>query len=87
MLLSKETHFWRPLLLILVQDVTYHNCATCGTIMWVEAEAFQGMMIVKTGTVDDADMLNKATIVQEIYCKDRPESIAELARVTHKEAS
>lgn len=55
--------------------------------MWVEAEAFQGMMIVKTGTVDDADLLDKATIVQEIYCKDRPESIAELAGVTHKEAS
>lgn len=67
--------------------MTYHNCATCGTIMWVEAEAFQGMMIVKTGTVDDADLLNKATIVQEIYCKDRPESIAELAGVTHKQSS
>lgn len=67
--------------------MTYHNCATCGTIMWVEIAAAPGMKIVKTGTIDDQDALNNAKPVQEIYCKDRPESIAALANVEHKEAA
>lgn len=73
--------------LIADQDVTYHNCATCGTIMWVEIAAAPGMKIVKTGTIDDQDALNSAKPVQEIYCKDRPESIAALANVEHKDAA
>lgn len=53
--------------------------------MWVEAEAFPGMMIVKSGTFDDQDVLDKATPAQEIYCKDRPAGIAELAGIPHKD--
>jgi hypothetical protein len=55
--------------------------------MWVEIAAAPGMKIVKTGTIDDQDALNSAKPVQEIYCKDRPESIAALANVEHKDAA
>lgn len=73
--------------LIADQDVTYHNCATCGTIMWVEIAAAPGVKVVKTGTIDDQDALNQAKPVQEIYCKDRPESFAALLGVEHKDAA
>lgn len=69
------------------KQVKYHNCSTCNTIMWVEAEAMQGMMIVKTGTIDDEDALNKAVPVQEIYCVHRPESFGEYPGIAHKEKS
>jgi hypothetical protein len=55
--------------------------------MWVEAAAMDGLKIVKTGTIDDQDALDKSTPVQEIYCKDRPASIAALSGVEHKDAA
>jgi len=55
--------------------------------MWVEAEAMQGLMIVKTGTIDDQNALDKAVPVQEIYCVNRPESFGEYPGITHKEKS
>jgi hypothetical protein len=55
--------------------------------MWVEAAAMDGLKIVKTGTIDDQAALDKSTPVQEIYCKDRPASIAALAGVEHKDAA
>ena len=53
--------------------------------MWVEAEAMQSMMIVKSGTIDDQTALDKAVPVQEIYCVNRPESFAEYPGITHKD--
>lgn len=65
--------------------MTYHNCSTCGTIMYVDAKAFEGMKIIKTGTIDDEEALNKSTPVQEIYCTNRPASIGELPGIPHKD--
>lgn len=53
--------------------------------MYVEAKAFNGMKIVKTGTIDDEDALDKSTPVQEIYCEERPASIGELPGILHKD--
>jgi hypothetical protein len=55
--------------------------------MWVDIAAMPGMTVVKTGTIDDQDALNQAKPVQEIYCKDRPESFAALVGVAHKDAA
>jgi len=55
--------------------------------MWVEIAAAKGFRVVKTGTIDDQDALDQAKPVQEIYCKDRPESIAALVGVEHKDAA
>jgi hypothetical protein len=55
--------------------------------MWVEIAAMEGLTVVKTGTIDDQDVLDKSTPVQEIYCKDRPASTAALAGVEHKDAA
>lgn len=69
------------------KDVTYHDCSTCGTIMWVEAEAFAGVHIVKAGTVDDKDALDKMKVQQEIFCKDRPDCFTALSGVDQKDVS
>lgn len=69
------------------KDVTYHQCASCGTIMWVEVDAMPGIKIVKTGTIDDEDALKNATPALEMYCKDRPGSIGELTGIEHKLAA
>ena len=69
------------------KNVTYHNCGKCGTIMWVEGEAFSGIRILKTGTIDDQEVLDKAVPVQEIYCSRRPASVKELEGIDHKEIS
>lgn len=55
--------------------------------MWVEIAAAPGMKIVKTGTIDDQDALDGAKPVQEIYCKNRPDSIAALLGVEHKDGA
>jgi hypothetical protein len=70
-----------------IKDVTYHSCATCGTTMWVDAAAMDGLKIVKTGTIDDQNVLDNAKPVQEIYCKDRAACFAELPGVDHKDAA
>ena len=67
--------------------MTYHNCATCSTILWVEIAAAPGVKVVKTGTIDDQDALNQVNSVQKIYCKDSPESFAALLGVEHKDAA
>jgi hypothetical protein len=74
-------------LLIAGQDVTYHNCATCGTIMWVEIAAMQGLTVVKTGTIDEEDALNQAKPVTEMYCTRRPASVPEIAGIEHKDTA
>ena len=43
----------------------------CATIMFAEAEAFPGFKIVKGGTVDDQDELNKHKPGSEIYTRNR----------------
>jgi hypothetical protein len=55
--------------------------------MWVEGEAMAGIYIVKTGTIDDKEVLDKAVPVQEIYCSRRPASIAEIAGIPHKDTA
>jgi len=55
--------------------------------MWVEGEAFAGINIVKTGTIDDKEVLDKAVPVQEIYCSRRPESIKAIEGIPQKEGA
>lgn len=46
-----------------------------------------GMMILKTGTIDDKEVLDNAKPVQEIYCSRRPASVGELEGVAHKDVA
>ncbi|KAI7159012.1 hypothetical protein KC316_g7055 [Hortaea werneckii] len=69
------------------KQVAYNNCATCGTIMYIEAEAMPGIYIFKTGTLDDAETLNNLRPGMEIYTKDRPTCFEGLSGVPQKESA
>ncbi|GAB7358971.1 hypothetical protein MBLNU230_g5045t1 [Neophaeotheca triangularis] len=53
------------------KSVTYNNCKTCGTIVYVEVEAMPDIRIVKMGTLDDEAEMAKRVPGMEIYTKDR----------------
>lgn len=61
------------------KNVKYTFCDNCCTLMTVEAEAFEGMIIVKPGTLDDKDAINSSKPTQKLFTKDRPTWCAELA--------
>ncbi|CAD0086415.1 unnamed protein product [Aureobasidium vineae] len=56
------------------KNVTYNYCQNCPTVLFVKAEALDGVNIVKMGTLDDEnvyDNLGKPGL--EIYTKNRPQ--------------
>lgn len=53
------------------KTVTYNNCPICSCLLFVEAEALQGMKIVKLGGIDDKDFVEGLGLPgKEIYCKN-----------------
>ena len=52
-------------------NLQYVSCDVCPTIMYVDAEAFAGVKIVKGGTVDDRDAREAAKPGLELYTKER----------------
>lgn len=52
-------------------NVTYNNCAKCAALLFVEADSVPTAKIVKLGTVDDEDVLQKSRPVSEIWTKHR----------------
>ncbi|KAK5116584.1 hypothetical protein LTR85_009209 [Meristemomyces frigidus] len=68
------------------KDVTYNNCATCGTIMSVNAAAMPDVVILKNGTLDgDAEDACKPGM--EIYTKNRPTCFDAIPGAAQKETS
>ncbi|TKX25725.1 putative glutathione-dependent formaldehyde-activating enzyme-2 [Elsinoe australis] len=53
------------------KNLTYHNCPICSVLLWAEGEALPGVKIVKIGSVDDLEWVEKlGAPKQEIYCKN-----------------
>lgn len=70
------------------KGVTYNNCDNCSSLVFVEAEAMAGVKIVKMGTVDDEDFLNKlGTAESEIFCKNRLAWVKPIPGAEEKEIS
>lgn len=43
----------------------------CSNVMWVRAEALEGLSIMKVGTIDDDDYMNNlGALKAEVYCKN-----------------
>lgn len=68
------------------KTVHYRNCAKCATVMAANADAMPGMIILKGGTVDDPEAINKNKPGVEIYTKDRPEWCTPWSIAAQKEA-
>ena len=55
------------------KNVTYNYCQNCPTVLFVQAEAIDGINIVKMGTIDDEDVYDSlGKPGMEIYTRNRP---------------
>jgi hypothetical protein len=62
-----------------------YACEKCSTIMWVRAEAKPHIRMIRTGTIDDQEMLDNLKPQKELYCSFRPKSFAEYPGIAHEE--
>lgn len=51
--------------------------------MWVRSEGKPGIRLIRTGTIDDAGVLDAMVPSKELYCSLRPKSFAEYPGVVH----
>lgn len=63
--------------------MTGYFCSTCGTTLYRESTAFQGVMFVKAGIFDDATIGARVPQV-ESYLKHRPKWMCALAGAEQK---
>ncbi|KAJ9647101.1 hypothetical protein H2199_002087 [Coniosporium tulheliwenetii] len=54
-------------------DVTLNFCANCGHTIFVtgESEVLRGSIVVKAGTLDDPELLDKMAPAEEIYTEHK----------------
>lgn len=52
------------------KKVTNSFCGTCGNLLFVDVEVFEGMTIVKYGLLDEPSVLDATPPTSEIYCKN-----------------
>jgi hypothetical protein len=70
------------------KNLDYQLCDTCGTIMLCHIGAVPGVVLVKAGTLDDREYLEKhGKPVQEIYTRNRPSWCAEWRGVEQREGA
>ena len=62
-----------------------YACEKCSTIMWVRSEAKPHIRMIRSGTIDDEEMLNNLKPQKELYCSVRPTSFAEYPGIAHSE--
>lgn len=55
--------------------------------MWVEADAMPELKIFKPGTLDDKEVLDKWSVGQEVYTKNRPDCISAFQDAQQKEVT
>jgi hypothetical protein len=53
--------------------------------MWVQSEAKPHIKMIRTGTIDDDEMLNSLKPQRELYCSFRPTSFPEYPGIAHSE--
>ena len=62
-----------------------YACEKCSTLMWVRSEAKPHIRMIRSGTIDDQEMLDKLKPQKELYCSVRPASFAEYPGIAHEE--
>ncbi|QIX01056.1 hypothetical protein AMS68_006573 [Peltaster fructicola] len=65
------------------KSVINHCCSKCLAVVWTEAEAMLPSVILKAGTLDDAEVRNKLKPTAEIYCRNRPAHFEPVPGVPH----
>lgn len=63
--------------------MTSHACEKCSCIMWVKSENKPQIVLIRSGTIDDAEVLDKMVPSKELFCSNRPQSFAEYPEIAH----
>ena len=65
--------------------MTSYSCEKCCCLMWVRSEGKPGIRLIRTGTIDEAGILDAMVPSKELYCSLRPKSFAEYPGVVHED--
>lgn len=63
--------------------MTSYACGRCSCIMWVHSQSQPALRVIRTGTIDDADVLDSLAPSKELYCSQRPQCFAEYSGIAH----
>ncbi|KAI1169691.1 Mss4-like protein [Nemania sp. FL0916] len=65
-------------------QIVSHFCGDCGSTLWRNTDAFGDAKIVKAGTLDDEDALDKVEPALELFTDHRVTWVGEIAGAAQK---
>jgi len=66
-------------------SITSNFCGDCGSTMWRQGATFPGKRIVKTGTLDDTNILDNLKVDVELYANTRPKWVSAQSGAAQKD--
>lgn len=67
-------------------EIVSHFCGDCGSTLWRDGDSFGDGKIIKVGTLDDFDALDKAQPAIELFSGQRVSWVGEVAGAAQKTA-
>jgi hypothetical protein len=64
-------------------QMTSYACEKCSCIMLVRSESKPALRMIRTGTIDDDEVLDRMVPSKELFCSYRPGSFAEYPGIEH----
>jgi len=65
--------------------ITSYFCGDCGSTMWRDGPGFQGLKVIKAGTLDDVDALAKAKPTVELFTPTRVDWVDKIPGAIQKQ--
>ncbi|KAI0407291.1 carbohydrate-binding module family 43 protein [Xylaria palmicola] len=63
------------------REIVSHFCGDCGSTLWRDGASFGDGKVIKAGTLDDLDALEKAKPAVELFARHRPSWVPELSSI------
>jgi hypothetical protein len=64
-------------------NMTSYSCGWCSCVMWVQSASKPALRMIRTGTIDDDEVLDGMVPSKELYCSYRPASFGEYPGIVH----
>ncbi|KAI3317751.1 Mss4-like protein [Xylariaceae sp. AK1471] len=66
------------------REITSHFCGDCGSTLFRDGASFGDSKVIKVGTLDDADALDKAKPAVELFAAERVGWVGEITGAAQK---
>ncbi|KAI0466545.1 Mss4-like protein [Xylaria cf. heliscus] len=66
------------------REIVSHFCGDCGSTLWRDGASFGDAKVIKVGTLDDVDALDKALPAAELFTEHRVSWVAEVPGAAQK---